>query len=105
MLVAALYDIHVNLPALQAVLEEIHQTDVGSLVIGGNVVPGPMPRETLECLLDLDIPVRFICGNGEVAVLDEMAGRTSSKVPEQHRSMVSWTAQEFDSAHERLLSS
>ena len=105
MLVAALYDIHGNVPALQAVLEEIHQTDVDGLVIGGDMVPGPMPRETLECLLDLDIPVRFICGNGEVAVLDEIAGRTSSKVPEQHRPIISWTAQQFDSAHERLLSS
>src|SRR5438067_2490997 len=74
MRVAAIYDIHGNLPALEAVLKEIRQAGV-ERVVGGDVVPGPMPRETLGCLLDLDIPVQFIGDNGESAVLAELAGR------------------------------
>ena len=63
--VAAIYDIHANLPALEAVLQEVRRAQVDHVVIGGDVLPGPMPRETLACLLDLDIPVQFIHGNGD----------------------------------------
>jgi Icc-related predicted phosphoesterase len=74
MRVAALYDIHGNLPALEAVLEAVRQADVDLVVVGGDVFPGPMPRETLTLLLSLDIPVRFIQGNGDREVLARMAG-------------------------------
>ena len=73
MRVAALYDIHGNLPALEAVLEELRQADVDQIVVGGDVVPGPMPRETLRRLLDLDLPVQFLHGNGELAMLALLA--------------------------------
>ena len=69
MRVAALYDIHGNLPALEAVLQDIRQANVDRIVVGGDVVPGPMPRETLRRLLDLDLPTHFIYGNGERAIL------------------------------------
>src|SRR5690349_9360280 len=100
---AALYDIHGNLPALEAVLQEIRQADVDRVVVGGDVLPGPMPRETLTCLLDLGIPVQFIYGNGEVAVLEQMAGRDPAAVPEQYRPIIRWTAQQLDPEYERLL--
>jgi Icc-related predicted phosphoesterase len=74
MRVAAIYDIHGNLLALEAVLQEIRQAEIDHLVVGGDVLPGPMPLETLACLTDLDIPVQCIYGNGEVAVLEQMAG-------------------------------
>lgn len=102
--VAAIYDIHGNLPALEAVLHDIRQADVDLVVVGGDVVPGPMPRETLACLLDLDLPVQFIQGNGEVAVLAEMAGRASS-VPEQFREGIRWNAQQLLPEHKQLLAS
>jgi len=92
--VAALYDIHGNLPALEAVLEEVRQATVDQIVVGGDVLPGPMAHETLRCLLDLDIPVQFIYGNGEVAVLQQMAGTTPERVPEQYRPAIRWTAEE-----------
>src|SRR5207248_684629 len=69
MRVAAIYDIHGNLPALEAVLQEIRQAEVDHVVVGGDVLPGPMPRETITCLLDLDIPVQFLRGNGDREVL------------------------------------
>ena len=80
MRVAALYDIHGNLPALEAVLQEIRQADVDQIVVGGDVVPGPMPRETLSRLLELDLPTHFIYGNGELAILAQMAGARTGSV-------------------------
>jgi predicted phosphodiesterase len=105
MRVAALYDIHGNLPALEAVIEEIHQIDVSHVVVGGDVVPGPMPRETLACLIALDLPVQFIQGNCEVAVLAEMAGTDPGPLPEQAREAIRWTAQQLQPEHERLFRS
>ena len=43
MRVAALYDIHGNLPALEAVLRDVTAAGVDAVVVGGDVVPGPMP--------------------------------------------------------------
>jgi predicted phosphodiesterase len=103
MRVAALYDIHANLPALEAVLEDIRRTGVQQIVVGGDVVPGPMPRETLTRLLGLDIPAQFIYGNGEVAVIEQMAGKEPTAVPEQYQPIIRWTAQQLDDEHKRLL--
>jgi len=103
MRVAAIYDIHANLPALEAALQDIRRADVDQVVVGGDVVPGPMPRETIECLLDLDIPVQFIQGNGEVDVLAELAGREASRVPEKFRKVVRWSALQLRPEHEQLL--
>ena len=105
MRVAAIYDIHGNLPALEAVLQEIRQAEVDQIVVGGDVLPGPMPCETLARLENLDIPVQFIQGNGEAAVLAQMAGKDTDAVPEQAREAVRWVAQQLDSEHERFLDS
>jgi Icc-related predicted phosphoesterase len=39
MRVAALYDIHGNLPALEAVLDELRNAGVDQFVVGGDIVP------------------------------------------------------------------
>lgn len=103
MRVAALYDIHGNLPALEAVLEDVRAAAVSQVVIGGDVVPGPMPREALDRLLALELPVRFIHGNGEVAVLGQRAGADPATLPEAAREAVGWSARQLDSEHERLM--
>jgi putative phosphoesterase len=47
--VAALYDVHGNLPALEAVLVEVEQAGVDATVVGGDIAAGPpQPRETVE---------------------------------------------------------
>jgi putative phosphoesterase len=104
MRVAAIYDIHGNLPALEAVLREIRYEKVDQIVVGGDVVPGPMPRETLERLRDLDAAVQFIYGNGEVAVLEQMAGKEPTAVPQTYRPVIRWTAQQLHPEHQRWLS-
>jgi putative phosphoesterase len=105
MRVAAIYDIHGNLPALEAVLEDIRQAEVEHIVVGGDVLPGPLPCETLARLQNLNTPVQFIQGNGEAAVLAQMAGRETDAVPEQALEYVRWVAQQLNPEHERFLSS
>jgi predicted phosphodiesterase len=60
MKVAALYDVHGNLPALEAVLAEA-DTDTDTILVGGDAVLGPMPKETLALLRGCD--ATFIRGN------------------------------------------
>ena len=105
MRVAALYDIHGNLPALEAVLEDMRAERIDRVVVGGDVVPGPMVRETIARLLSLDVPVQFIQGNGEVAVLAAMAGHDHPAVPEPYRPVIRWTAQQLQLEYGPLLAS
>ena len=95
MRIAALYDIHGNLPALEAVLREIRREAIDLVMVGGDVLPGPMPRETLRCLLDLDRPVQFIRGNGESEVLAQRTGSDTAALSESVRAVLRWTAQQL----------
>jgi predicted phosphodiesterase len=70
MRVAALYDIHGNLPALEAVLAEPEVAAADVVVIGGDALEGPMPVETLELLEGLGARVRWVRGNTEREVLE-----------------------------------
>ena len=90
--VAALFDIHGNLPALDRVLAEVRGADVDAVVVGGDAVPGPMARETLDRLLSLDLPVPCLYGNGEIAILDHLAGRELVKVPDIYRPSIASSA-------------
>lgn len=65
MKVAALYDVHGNLPALEAVLADVEALGVDAVVIGGDIAIGPMPRASLERLLDLGERALFLRGNGD----------------------------------------
>jgi predicted phosphodiesterase len=94
---AALYDIHGNLPALEAVLRDVRAAGVDRIVVGGDVLPGPMPRACLDSLMSIDIPATFIRGNGELAVLAEREGRDSG-VPPQYRAMMKWVGAELTPA-------
>jgi predicted phosphodiesterase len=105
MRVAALYDIHGNLPALEAVLDEVAVAQVDRIVVGGDVVPGPQSRACLERLLELEMPVQFIQGNGESAVLAQMTGRNIESIPEQAREIIRWESGQLGPEHERLLAS
>src|SRR5579859_5773699 len=101
--VAALYDIHANLPALEAVLEEIRSLDVDRIVIGGDVFPGPMPVETFARVLGLERPTEFIYGNCEVAMLAAREGRDPGRMPEQAKESMRWCAQQITPEDERVL--
>lgn len=102
MRVAAIYDIHGNLPALEAVLGEMRGASVDEILVGGDILPGPMPCETIARLLNLDNPVQFIYGNGEIAVLDELAGRVPA-VPEAVRPVIQWTSEQVGAEYAHVL--
>ena len=62
MRVAALYDVHGMPWALEAVLAEVGAERVDTVVVGGDFVFGPYPREALERVRELDaVVVRGNC--------------------------------------------
>ena len=63
--VLALYDIHGNLDALEAVLADPRVSDADAIVVGGDVVPGASARECLQRLRGHALPVHWVRGNGE----------------------------------------
>jgi predicted phosphodiesterase len=67
MRVAAVYDVHGNLPALEAVLAEVAHEEVDAVVAGGDVLWGPFQSEVLSALRAAG--AHFIAGNCEREVL------------------------------------
>lgn len=65
MRVAVLADIHGNLPALRAVLDEMEREEPDALVIAGDVMGGAYPREALELLAARPEHVVWVRGNAE----------------------------------------
>jgi len=61
--VAALYDVHGNVRALEAVLADVGEVD--AFVFGGDLIAGAWPRSTLELALSLGERAHFIRGNWE----------------------------------------
>jgi predicted phosphodiesterase len=74
MRVAALYDVHGNLPALEAVLEEVEREQPDAIVFGGDIIAGPMPRETLERVRNLGEKAHLIRGNADRIALEYRHG-------------------------------
>ena len=97
MRIAALYDVHGNLPALDAVLAEIEREGVDRVVVGGDVLPGPMATETLERLRSLTVPTEFLRGNGDRETLQERPDR-QSRVPETARQQLRWCRAQLSDA-------
>jgi putative phosphoesterase len=101
-LVAALYDIHGNLPALDEVLREVREAKVDLVVSGGDVAFGPMPRECLKRLTNLDCPAEYIRGNCDRAMLQRMRGIDATDVPEAFRGLMRWSAEQIPDYEEIL---
>jgi predicted phosphodiesterase len=74
-IVAALYDVHGNAPALEAVLAELEELRPDVVVFGGDLAAGALPRETIA--LARDVPnARYVQGNCE----REMLGGTEGPI-------------------------
>ena len=74
--VLALYDIHGNIDALEAVLAAAPEPDL--VLVGGDAVPGPFATATLDRLAEL--PTRWVRGNGEREVATADAERDPEDV-------------------------
>jgi predicted phosphodiesterase len=98
MKVAALYDIHGNLPALEAVLAEVEEAEPDVVVVGGDVALGPMPSETLELLLSLGERALFVRGNCDRLMNEEItegglnADRSRWSAAQLERGQRAWLA-------------
>lgn len=106
MRLAAIYDIHGNLPALEAVLEEVAQQRPDAIVVGGDAVWGPMPGETLTKLLAVELPTHFIRGNADRVLAELMSGKDiGEEVPEKARKVAAWVAQQLEPEDQERLAS
>jgi predicted phosphodiesterase len=98
MRVAALYDVHGNLPALEAVLTEVEASEADAVVVGGDIAIGPMPRATLERLLALGERALFLRGNGDREIAEPPHGgdlweeRTRWSASQLDRGQLAWLA-------------
>lgn len=82
---AVLADIHGNLPALEAVLEDLRRFSLDGLIVAGDYVGGPHPNETIALLCSMS-PNWMILGNSDIGVLRYLEGQA----PEYQR-----TAKQF----------
>ena len=94
--IAALYDIHGNLPALEAALAAAEEAEVDTILVGGDVVLGPMPAATLDRLRALGARARFIRGNCDRLVVETFDGAPSRKLPAPVAETLAWTAAQLD---------
>ena len=98
MKIAALYDIHGNLAALDAVLAELEREQPDMIVVGGDIISGPMPAETLERLRQVGAQVHYIRGNGDrevVEAFDRLAGASEAADDAQQR-VTDWVARQLN---------
>ena len=102
---AVLADIHGNLPALQAVIDDMAQFAVDQVVVAGDSINwGPFSREVLEVIRERRWPV--IRGNNELYLLDydtERCGVSAHLVIEEFRrarlhlaAYIDWKAKHHD---------
>ena len=95
--VAALYDIHGNLAALEAVLAEVPED--ATIVVGGDICAGgEQPSETLERLRALGDRVLWLRGNSDRELYPGEEGLAPPEVIEEARSKLS--EQQIDFLHD-----
>jgi predicted phosphodiesterase len=90
--VAALYDVEGNLPALEAVLEEVDREQPDAIVVGGDIVTGAMPSETLDRLRGLE-RAHFLRGNADRTVVEMKQGERPEGLPDDVVDALAWTAE------------
>jgi predicted phosphodiesterase len=89
MRVATLNDVHGNLPALDAVLADVEREQPDAIVFGGDIIAGPMPRETLARVRSLS-NAHLIRGNA-----DRMALEFRSGLRREPEGLEDWVAEQL----------
>ena len=90
MRIAIISDIHGNITALEAVLQDLEQQPpVDQLIIAGDLcLNGPRPRESLERVQSLNCPI--LQGNTDLEICTQAPHKGEKK-----RSAVSWTREQI----------
>jgi putative phosphoesterase len=99
--IAALYDIHGNVPALEAVLAEVEAEGVDLIVVGGDVAAGPLPAETIDRLRTLGDRARYVMGNADRQLVEAFDGELPRDQPFADQTY--WTAERLDRAQRDFL--
>jgi putative phosphoesterase len=106
--VAAIYDIHGNLPALEAVLADLQSVNADLIVVGGDVVAGPMPAEVLDRLAALGESICFVRGNADrevVAAYDDGRYADATDVADAAERVAAYAASKIGRGYRDLLAS
>jgi predicted phosphodiesterase len=104
MRIAALYDIHGNLPALDAVLAEVEVIAPDAIVVGGDVGTGAMPAETIDRLRGLGERARSVMGNADRELVEAFdAGWPVEGEDDEFRRLTAWGASRLDRAQRDFL--
>lgn len=101
MRVAAISDVHGNLPALEAALLEVEEEKPDLIVFCGDVASGPMPAETTALLMSLP-RARFVRGNADRGLVDEFDGTPPAPMPGP---FADWCAKQISRAQRDFLAS
>jgi predicted phosphodiesterase len=91
MRIATLYNVHGNIRALEAVLQEV--PDDATIVVGGDVAAGPFPQESVDRLRALGDRVRWLRGNADRELVE---GEQGLAPPE----LIAWVRSRLD--HETI---
>jgi hypothetical protein len=92
--VAALYDVEGRLPALEAVLEDVERERPDAIVVGGDMVTGPMRSETLDRLRGLE-RAHFLRGNADRGVVEVKRGGRPEGLNDEVVEALAWTGDQL----------
>ncbi len=102
--VAVLADIHGNLPALEAVLDDIEKAGVDLIVLNGDLADGPFPAETLDRLAGLGNRAVWLRGNGDRWLAEARDGRFKHPDPPTD-AIIQWASRGITDAQAGRLAS
>lgn len=105
MKIAALYDIHANPIALKAVLKDIEKIEVDLIIVGGDVITGPMLKETFVLLQNVITPMKYILGNAESEVLRHLNGDEINGLTESANEEARWVSKQLSSEQKETIGS
>ena len=95
---ALIADIHGNLPALRAVLDDMESVQPDRIVCLGDVAAmGSFPLETIEIVQQLRCPV--IMGNGDAAMLRPPSGTEADETARRFAEMDRWSGGKLPAPH------
>jgi predicted phosphodiesterase len=103
--IAALYDIHGNTHALDAVLADVTASDADIIVVGGDVASGPFPAQTIDRLMALRVPARFVMGNADREVIEAFDRPDAPPPTNGAEATTQWCARQLTDRHVDLLRS
>ncbi|MDQ3914393.1 MAG: metallophosphatase family protein [Actinomycetota bacterium] len=96
--VAALYDVHGNVAALQAVLDEVRGAGADLVVFGGDLAWGAFPREAVDLVMEPGLPALYVRGNA-----DRSVARADAEMPEWVGEVTRWCHERLGERHRTFL--